>query len=79
MRSRFDEQLVVLNTDLIEMGAMCEEVIALAAKALIEQNKLNFTEISIKTGFSTTRTFNRAFLRSEGITPMQYKKSTGRH
>lgn len=50
-----------------------------AAKALIEQNKLNFTEISIKTGFSTTRTFNRAFLKSEGITPMEYKKSNGKH
>ena len=34
MRSRFDEQLAQLNKELIEMGAMCEEVIALAAKAL---------------------------------------------
>ena len=34
MRSRFDEQLAMLNRKLIEMGAMCEEVIALAAKAL---------------------------------------------
>ena len=36
MRSRFDEQLVLLNRELIEMGAMCEEVIALAAKALLD-------------------------------------------
>ena len=36
MRSRFDEQLAQLNKELIEMGALCEEVIALAAKALIE-------------------------------------------
>ena len=36
MRSRFDEQLALLNKDLIEMGAMCEEVIALAAKALLD-------------------------------------------
>ena len=36
MRSRFDEQLILLNQKLIKMGAMCEEVIALAAKALIE-------------------------------------------
>ena len=28
MRSRFDEQLAQLNKELIEMGAMCEEVIA---------------------------------------------------
>ena len=36
MRSRFDEQLALLNKDMIEMGAMCEEVIALAAKALLD-------------------------------------------
>ena len=36
MRSRFDEQLALLNKELIEMGALCEEVIALAAKALTE-------------------------------------------
>ena len=34
MRSRFDEQLALLNKELIEMGALCEEVIALASKAL---------------------------------------------
>ena len=34
MRSRFDEQLKRLDKELIEMGAMCEEAIALAAKAL---------------------------------------------
>ena len=34
MRSRFDEQLADLNKKLIEMGAMCEECISLAAKAL---------------------------------------------
>ena len=34
MRSHFDEQLAQLNKELIEMGALCEEVIALASKAL---------------------------------------------
>ena len=34
MRSRFDEQLALLNRELIEMGALCEEAIAKAAKAL---------------------------------------------
>ena len=34
MRNRFEEQLFELNKELIEMGAMCEEVIAFAAKAL---------------------------------------------
>ncbi|MBQ6853389.1 MAG: phosphate signaling complex protein PhoU, partial [Peptococcaceae bacterium] len=32
---RFDEQLFELNRELIEMGAMCEEAIASAAKALV--------------------------------------------
>lgn len=35
MRSRFDEQLLLLNRELIRMGALCEESIDLAAKALI--------------------------------------------
>ena len=35
MRSRFDQQLSLLNRALIEMGALCEEVIALAAKAVL--------------------------------------------
>lgn len=34
MRSRFDEQLELLNTEMIRMGALCEEVIALASSAL---------------------------------------------
>lgn len=34
MRSRFDEQLALLNNELISMGALCEEAIALVAKAL---------------------------------------------
>ena len=34
MRSRFDEQLALLNKELIEMGSLCEEVIALVTKAL---------------------------------------------
>ena len=36
MRSRFDEQLALLKRELIEMGALCEEVIALAAQSLTE-------------------------------------------
>ncbi len=38
MRSRFDEQLAVLNTSLIEMGALIEQAIEKATKALIEQD-----------------------------------------
>ena len=36
MRNRFEEQLSQLNSEMIRMGALCEEVIALAAKALSE-------------------------------------------
>lgn len=36
MRSRFEEQLALLNRELITMGALCEEVISLAASALAE-------------------------------------------
>lgn len=38
MRSRFDEQLAHLNRDLIRMGALCEQAIGLAAKALADAN-----------------------------------------
>lgn len=38
MRNRFDEQLAMLNTEMIEMGAFCEEAIALASKALTTGN-----------------------------------------
>lgn len=34
MRSRFDEQLATLHRELTQMGAMCEEIIAYASKAL---------------------------------------------
>lgn len=34
MRNRFDEQLFALNREIIEMGALCEEAIGNAAKAL---------------------------------------------
>ena len=36
MRSKFDEQLLQLNHEMIEMGALCEEVIALSSQALTE-------------------------------------------
>lgn len=34
MRNRFDSQLELLNNKMIEMGSMCEEIIAIVAKAL---------------------------------------------
>lgn len=38
MRNRFDEQLSKLNTELITMGALCEEAISGAAKYLIDND-----------------------------------------
>ena len=38
MRSKFDEQLELLNVEMIEMGALCENAIASAAKALLERD-----------------------------------------
>lgn len=38
MRSEFDGQLQSLHKELIEMGALCEKAIAMAAKALSEGN-----------------------------------------
>jgi len=38
MRSRFDQQLALLHRDMIEMGALCEEVISLAVRAMEEGN-----------------------------------------
>lgn len=38
MRSKFDKQLEVLHTELIAMGALCENVISLATDALLHAN-----------------------------------------
>ena len=47
MRNKFDIQLEVLNNDLISMGALCENAIACAVKAL-KTNDLELAEIAIK-------------------------------
>ena len=36
MRNRLDQQLAQLNRELLEMGALCEEVIAMACRAVLE-------------------------------------------
>ena len=36
MRNRLDQQLAQLNRELIEMGALCEEVIAMSCRAMLE-------------------------------------------
>lgn len=47
MRSRFDEQLALLNKELTRMGAMCEETIAMASKALLGDVKLTDKVLSL--------------------------------
>lgn len=39
MRNRFDEQLMQLNRELIEMGALCEEAILVASESLLANDK----------------------------------------
>lgn len=39
MRSKYDEQLALMKRELIQMGALCEEAISLAARALIDKDK----------------------------------------
>ena len=45
MRSRFDEQLMLLNKEMIEMGALCEDAIELVAKALENNNGEIYKEV----------------------------------
>lgn len=41
MRTNFDNQLALLNNELIIMGSLCEEIIALTANALSKSDKLS--------------------------------------
>ncbi len=45
MRNKFDEQLLHLNQKMIEMGALCEKFISLAADALLKGNAEGAEEI----------------------------------
>ncbi len=40
MRSKFDGQLARMKHEVIQMGALCEEAISLAAQALAEGDKV---------------------------------------
>ena len=46
MRSRFDQQLHELNIELIKMGALCENVIAMSSKALMDGDKALAANVS---------------------------------
>ena len=47
MRTKFDEQLIILNNELISMGALCESAITAVAKAL-ENNDTNMAKKTIE-------------------------------
>lgn len=47
MRSRFDEQLAILNKEMIEMGALCEEIISKVLEALTNEDKQLLNGISV--------------------------------
>ncbi|HAP79458.1 MAG TPA: phosphate transport system regulatory protein PhoU, partial [Ruminococcus sp.] len=47
MRNRFDSQLELLNHKMIEMGSMCEEIIAIVAKALTTADEKLIKKISL--------------------------------
>ncbi|MDD6467155.1 MAG: phosphate signaling complex protein PhoU [Erysipelotrichaceae bacterium] len=48
MRNRFDEQLSSLNKKLIEMGAMCEHMIVLVSKSILNGEVQKMKEVKIK-------------------------------
>lgn len=50
MRSKFDEQLLQLNTEIIKLGALCENIIAMSAKALLEGNESLAAEVTELSG-----------------------------
>lgn len=45
MRSRFDEQLAILNKEMIEMGALCEEIISDVLRALLQKDSTFLNKI----------------------------------
>ena len=48
MRNRFDEQLLLLNNKMIEMGAMCESLISFTSAALLSGNTKDACEVREK-------------------------------
>lgn len=45
------------------------------AEQLLKNKNYSVTEISYLCGFSTIRTFNRAFLKRHGVSPTEYRKA----
>jgi len=45
------------------------------SKEIMKEQKINLEEVAKATGYSNVRTFTRAFMKLEGITPGKYKES----
>ena len=59
MRNRFDNQLAEMNNELISMGALCENAIASAVKALLEGDIKRRRRHPHRSGDRPQRTRNR--------------------
>ena len=44
MRNKFDEQLALLNREMISMGALCEEAIAVTARSMLDGEEADSIE-----------------------------------
>ena len=64
----FNERLAMNFCDYINSLRLSDAV------KLLKNGKNTITEISDLSGFSTIRTFNRAFLKRYGISPSEYRK-----
>ena len=45
MRIKFDEQLALLNHELIAMGALCEEAIAITARSVMDNDRTLYPRV----------------------------------
>jgi len=45
------------------------------SKEVMREQKVNLEEVAKATGYSNVRTFTRAFMKIEGITPGKYKEA----
>lgn len=52
MRERFEQQMEILHTELIELGALCEQAIGRTYEVLLEGNQRAAEEIIKKTRLS---------------------------
>ena len=52
MRERFEQQMEILHTELIELGALCEQAIGRTYEVLLEGNQRAAEEIIKKNGRS---------------------------